>query len=255
MIEYNFENVQSLSHDERLDKYHIYVENTRWMEMMNLDDLRFFLHRKNLLNDLIENDNGIMIKITSWDDYDLREEYELSNKINHPNLFKNLCYFELEEDIINFLCLHPEHPELHQDSAIIISKYYRGLWYDVDINILKQIIYTLYTLLFHFKIELKSINMKNIYVDETARMIKIKYKIDKYSHELKTKNVVKIDEHSNSVKIGKNDKIEDRHCMKLLDNIHDILLQINTSASREICTLIRYNRDVFEFLEIVNILC
>ena len=240
MTEYNFNNIKRISSGENFDKYHIYVVKTKWLELFNNEDIRFFLHSKFLLNDLIENYTGHVIKISSWDLYDLRTEYELSKKCKHPNLVRYNCYFEYEEDIINYLCDHQDFCDLHQDSAIIIHPYYTPLWYDIDLNILKQIIFTLYTLLYKFKIELKSINMMNIFMEERQNSLNIKYIINEYKLQLNSKNVIKIDEYSNAVVVK---HIDENNEKQLVSNISNILLQINSEISSRLYKIVNKNRN------------
>ena len=67
---YDYQNVRKLntsycSGENSETEFHIHINDRKWREMMNNEDLRFFKHRKTMLNDVLKNNNGNILRIGS----------------------------------------------------------------------------------------------------------------------------------------------------------------------------------------------
>ena len=103
-------------------KKHIYINDIEMCELVNNNDLRFFKHQKYLLNKMLDTNNGFYVKYCTWDSNILLNDFELCNKIKHINVIKPLCYFEFEDDIIDYL--ENTHLRQYEELSVIISEYY-----------------------------------------------------------------------------------------------------------------------------------
>jgi hypothetical protein len=224
-----------------INKYHAHVEKHKWAELMNQDDLRFLKCTKNILDILLHQHNGIIIKLSTWDSPILKHDYIISKKIKNVNFVKHYCYFEYEEDIFKFLCSDKYDEDIYNETAIIISPYYKNITEvlnsELNAVIIKQIILALYSALFVHYIEFKKIDIHNIYVESTNKPFTIRYKIGDNSLNIKTNHIVKIDAFSTSEIVY----IHEKHNYKqLYINIIDILEQFN---SNELSNLINFVKD------------
>lgn len=177
--------------------FYLNVDEYKWKELLKSDDLRFFKHIKNVAK-ILQTQKQIILKRDHWNNKTLKEDYILSNKYNHINLVKHICYFEYEEDIINFLSNDDKDKrEEFEDNSVIISPYYMNLDFDSipeheHTNIMQQIILILYLCLFEYKLSFHNINMHNVYIhrDNTT---KIHYTFNKKSYKIQSQYIVKID--------------------------------------------------------------
>lgn len=183
-----------------IDKYHIILDNNKILDLYHNDDLRFFKKKKQILNDITKQTSGIIIKISSWDYSYIKHDYIMSNKINHKNFIKHYCYFEYEEDILNYLSSNTLE-EIYEHSSIIISPYHIPInKFDFNLldklnyyNCIKQIILALYHLYFNSKIQFKNIILDNLYIDYHVDKQKLKYKIQNDEYIIKTNYIIKFD--------------------------------------------------------------
>lgn len=248
-VKYNYPNIEpmkSTTSTSNILGFHIYVDESKWSEFVGDHDLRFFKHGKTLLQNLRESTDGHMIKISSWDSQEFRNNYNLSKKYKHPNLIKYECYFEYESDIINYL-LDKDEPDQLEESAVIIAPYYTPfinklmLLDESDILLcIKQIILVLYTMLHKHKVYFRKIDIHNLYIsDNSANTIKYE---SPALHKIKAKYIVKIDEYSNAVRVNyvANNYSENlrllvvallRQCKSnYTDKVADIILRSNNNA-------------------------
>ena len=183
-----------------IDKYHIMIDNNKILDLYHNDDLRFLKKQKNMLNDIINQTSGVIIKLSSWDFPYIKHDYIMSNKINHINFIKHNCYFEYEEDILNYLSSNTLE-EIYEHSAIVISPYHIP-FNNFDLNLLdensfynciEQIILALYHSYFNCNIQFKNIILDNIYIDYHINKKKIKYKIGNNEYTIQTNYIIKLD--------------------------------------------------------------
>ena len=229
--EYPYNNIIELPSYSALQqvirKYHLYVEKHKWSELMNQDDLRFLKSKKNTLDALLHHHDGVIIKLNTWDSPVLKHDYVMSNKIKNVNFVRHYCYFEYEEDIIKFLCsdeYDEDIEDIHNETAIVLSPYYKNVIDVLDTNIIKQIILALYSALFVHYIEFKKIDIHNIYVEYVSKPYTIQYKLGDNSLSIKTNHIVKIDAFSTSEIVSIHEK---RNFKQLYINIIEILEQLN----------------------------
>lgn len=180
-------------------KKHIYINDIEMRELVNNNDLRFFKHQKYLLNKMLDTNNGFYVKHFTWDSNILLNDFELCNKIKHINVIKPLCYFEFEDDIIDYL----ENTNLRQyeELAVIISEYYDPVKENIKNKvILLQIILLFHHIFFNFKICFKDINIDNIYFQNLDKPKNVKYNFLNQSFRIQTQNIVIFDDFYNSFK-------------------------------------------------------
>jgi hypothetical protein len=178
-------------------KTHIYIDDIRMRDLVNDNDLRFFRHQKQVLNKMLDTDNGFIVKIDSWDYNTLLNDYEICNRIKHINIMKPFCYFEFEFDILFYLG-HTNKDEF-EDISVIISPYFQPVQnFLQDKHVILQIINFMYVLFFKHGIGFKNFNIENIYVNIIERPKTIKYNFNDVSYSLKTNNVVIFDDFCNS---------------------------------------------------------
>jgi len=235
--QYPYNNIIELSSYDsinvKIQKYHLFVSKHKWSELMNQDDLRFLKCKKNILDILMKENNGIIMKLSTWDSPILKHDYVISNKVKNINFVRHYCYFEYEEDIIKFLCADEydeDIDDIYNDSAIILTPYYKEIQYymndkkNIDSIIIKQIILALYSALFTDNIEFKKIDINNIYLEFVDKPFTIHYKLGENSLSMKTNKIVKIDAFSNSEIVYTHEK---HNFKQLYINIISILEQFN----------------------------
>lgn len=203
---YYFDNVKELNKyyidNNCIQKIEIIVKNSKLFELINNNDVRFWHCKKNAFDNI----DGIIIKFGSWNHRFLRNDYEKAKKIKCKNFVKYLCYFEYEEDIVNFLCSYNEpdiNNEINEDNAIIIFPNYIAFKnfdfkqiQDIEFkNCLKQIILTLS----NKKYFIEKISIENIYVDYGIKPKKLQYIIDDVNITFKTNLIILFDEYNNTI--------------------------------------------------------
>ena len=80
----------------------INIPLSKWKLLINNSDLTFFKHSKHFLNTSCDF-GGYVIKIDTWDNTNLRDDYTILKRIKQANIILPICYFEYEGDIIQFL--------------------------------------------------------------------------------------------------------------------------------------------------------
>lgn len=227
---YAYDNVDILkSIDNEID-FHIAVTEQKWKEMIYNEDLRFFKHRKNILNELLKY-NTVVLRVGSWNSPKLLKDYDKSRKISHSNLMRYICYFEYEMDIIHYLCNDIDYPEDSIDElAIIIKPFFEPIiGVEMQINpfiILKQIILTVFVLFYKHNIGFNSIHFDNIYIKKYNQNKILSYDIGETVFNIKTTHVIKIDEYRNMIMYKDNENINKKYEI-LNRNIKSILEQFN----------------------------
>lgn len=171
-----------------ISRRHLFIDDIKLRDFVNNHELRFFKHRKYLLNKLLDQNNGFIIKTCSWDYTYLLKDYEITNKIKHPNVIKHYCYFETEFDIIDYFTSENNKEE---DLAVIISPYYPKV--NLDNKSIRQIILILYLLFYEYHINFKTIDVNNILISDNYRQQTIKYNILGKVYEIKTHNIIIFD--------------------------------------------------------------
>lgn len=220
-------------------KYLLHVDKHKWADLFNEDDLRFLKHKKNVLYDLRDNKYGVILKIGSWDYPYLKHEYVISNKIKHVNFVKPYCYFEYEEDIINFLCkdeFDDKYNDVEVDTAITISPFYKSILHiSLNVEIIKQIILSLYVAFFVYKIQLKCINIQNVYIEEKMKAYNLNYKLNRI-YTLKSRQILKIDDFCCAELM---DEYTNKAYKQLYTTIINVLQQLNNIALQNIIEFIQ----------------
>lgn len=256
-IVYHYQNVRILNASNKELEFHIHINDRRWRELMNNEDLRFFKHGKTMLNDVLKNNDGNILRIGSWDSIKLMQDYTFSKRCKHINLIKYNCYFEYEMDIVNYLCYESnesnEYPEDQiYESAVIIKPYFTPLkeFCDKDVNenasLLKQILLTMFLLFFKYHIGFENIDLNNMSVKKEIRLQNIVYDIGNKCLSIKSKNIVKIDEYRNMVQFH---NLNANEYKTLNKNIKNVLEQFN--KIHPICLI---NKDVTDKESSVNML-
>lgn len=215
-------------------KYHIYVPCYKWKEFVNNDDLRFFKHRKHILQHLHEcKDTGITIKLSSWDYLYLKNAYITGNKIKHPNFVRPICYFEYEEDIVKYLTPYDVSNKKHQENAVILTPYYKPflLHHEVDLQqCIKQIILSMYMAFYEYDILFFHVSIDDVYIQHNHKQQKIKYKINDKQYTIPSNYVVKMDEFVNMCQVNTKTYRDNFH---FYGSILYILEQINEKYNVE----------------------
>ena len=207
----------------------ITIPNKRWSDLIKNEDCRFFLHTKNVLQKLTKYPS-VYLKMSNWNSRDLRQGYEMSLKIKHHNLIRHICYFEFEEDIINYLYENIGHEDIYEENAVILSPYYRKCTI-LDINNMdnmKQIILFLYTALFAYNISFNSVDINDMYIEELKKSKTLEYSINGKQYYIKTKTIVKIDALHHATNT---DTMGDVQYNLLYKNISSILEQTSLHAN------------------------
>ena len=195
-------NIQVLpSSDRKLEKFHIYIDNQKWREMLDNEDLRFFMYNKNLT--IFDQHNGSIVKLSSWDDTCLKHEYSISCKIRHKNIIKPLCYFEYEGNILKYFNSDIIDYQIENENkddgefAVLIIPFYKKIQ-TKDKIIVKQIVLFLHELLVKHKIHLERFCIDDIYYD-SSKFSNIKYSLYNHLYYIRTNHIVKINGLTNAV--------------------------------------------------------
>lgn len=225
-----------------MQRYHLYVTQDKWNEFIRNNDLRFFKYNKNLLKILKEtHESGVMLKLCSWDYMSMKSSYILSNKFKHTNFIQYLCYFEYEENIIDYLCQSAQSDHLEENAVVIFPYYNNILKYDLNKNELydcvKQIVLALYTAYFKYNILLTNVNINNIYLDKQNKITKIKYEIHKKTYTVGSQYIVKFDEYIH-VKDVSNTSEDITDLYELYGSIISVLKQMEKDDLKEIIDFI-----------------
>lgn len=194
---------------------HLYLEDDVIRDLVNNNDLRFFKHKKHLLNSLLCAYDGLCVKACSWDCNILLKSYELCNKIHHANIPTYFCYFECEFDIFAYMLA--EDVEHMNDIAVIVSPNYQKCEFDVDRSQkVLQLVYLLYFLLFQHGIGFHTINVNKIYCNHIGRKSRIKYHMFDKCFQIATTHVVIFDNFLYSYKVT---NVENSDIQNLYSNI------------------------------------
>lgn len=189
-------------------KYHIHVPCDKWREFINNSDLRFFKYKKHLLNDLLSTkQDGVIVTMISWNYKYLKDAYALSNQIKHTNFANYLCYFEYEEDIIQYLCPY-DTVDKNEETAVLITAAHK-MFMKLDLEryelyeVIKQILLSLYLAFCEYNLCFPYISIDNICIEYVHKPSKIKYKVNDKKYIVESKLIVKIDEFVNTRRIYK----------------------------------------------------
>lgn len=193
-MEYEYKNIVKLNNlninGYAIQQYHAFIRDNKWFDFVSNCDLRFFDFKKGLFDKLRNLNKGCIIKISTWDSYDLKNNYKILKTFNNKNFITPLCYFEYEEDIIHYLCnsnnnINPIN-DINSENSVVIIPYY-PLLIDIKLdnndlkNCIKQIILTYYCSLFEYKFRFTNITIHNIYIDYNDAtdnsLYKISYKV------------------------------------------------------------------------------
>lgn len=194
---------------------HLYVDDDIIRDLVNNNDLRFFKHKKYLLNSLLCAPDGLRIKACSWDCNVLFNIYEICSKIHHANIPIYFCYFECEFDIFSYVS--SEDIENMNDIAVVISPNYCKCEMEVDTTeAVLQLVYLLYLLLFKHGIGFHTVNIHKIFCNHIGRRTRIKYHIFDQCFQVTTKYVMIFDNFLYSYKVT---DIENSDIQNLYSNI------------------------------------
>ena len=237
---YVYDNVnvsKQLIKEKEID-YNIKVTNKKWKEMINNEDLRLFKYKKkNIINELTKCESTVL-RIGSWDSQELLKDYQMSNKIRHPNLLKYICYFEYEMDIIHYLCNEDNYPDDSMEELSVIIKPYLVPIKEIKLeneycSFLKQIVITIFTLFFKYNTGFKTISFDNIYIKNYKKPKTILYDLGNIIFNITTTFVINIDEYRNMIKLENITSIGDRY--EILDNnVKSVLQQFNKISKIQI---------------------
>lgn len=230
-----FSDLQLLTDDGSIKSYRLNVCDQMWQELVKKDDLRFFKHSRNVVDELKKHKaNGVILKLCHWNLPNLHNDYMLSKKIKHINFAKYICYFEYEEDIIHCLMNNSEAEDVYDDNAVVILPMYSSKVKDAikhfikDTNdIILQIILSLYYALYCHNITFIGICIDNIYIDVTQKMTTLKYEFSGFKHKIQTRQIVKLDIFRNAQETS---EIKPQHYRQLYNNILQILKELNASS-------------------------
>lgn len=243
--------IVSLTDDGQVKSYHIHVKDHKWQELVKKDDLRFFKHNRYVVDNLKKYKNdGVVLKICHWNSSSLHNDFMISKKIKHLNFSKYICYFEYEEDIINFLMCDDFMEDVYDDNAVVILPAFSfNIREKLDlidstkkIDIIKQIILSLYYLLYSHHISLTNISASDIYIDIKTKLTNLKYEFRGYKYKLQTKQVVKLDVYRH---VQESSEIRPEHYRQLYNNILKVLkvLQFNEELQEFIKGFVSHNNN------------
>lgn len=176
----------------KTDTHIIRLSDAKWHDIVS-NEQTIFLKIKNISKKYVNTE--ICFKYSNWDNRKLINCYRIANKIrNNKNIIKYICYFEFEDNIVNYLKNCDNNTDEDNESSIIIKPIYKKITnYKYSICYLKQIILTIFYLLFNYNIFLEINDINNIYIDEKSNPIKLFYSFGDYSYTLYTKYIIKID--------------------------------------------------------------
>lgn len=232
---YNYPNIRKLktsfcSNNKHDMDFHIFIHDRKWRELMNNNDLRFFKRSKTMLNNVLKNDNGHILRIGSWDSLKLAKDYTRSKKYKHINLMKYDCYFEYEMDIIHYLCNDNVYPKDDIDEVSVIIKPYFTPIKEFTCNVfdmvmlLKQILLIIFFMFFKHRVGFQNICLDNISVRKYNTKHNITYDIGNKCFVVKSKNIIKIDEYRN---IKQYNSLKREEYEELNKNVKNVLEQFN----------------------------
>lgn len=208
----------------------IHIPVTKWRDLMNNQDLRFFDHKKHLLLTTSREFEGYVIKIKSWDETSIRNDYDILKKIKHQNIIIPICYFEYEGDILKYLS--DEEYDIctdegnFEETSVLIRKYYPSLEHcDVLLNheIYHQIVLCMFNLLVVHKIRMNHLNISHIFFENSfIKRNTLKYNLFSKQYIVQSKKIVKIELENIEIL----DTIEQKHFRELYSQLIDILQNI-----------------------------
>jgi hypothetical protein len=232
---YVYDNVCILKeHDNGHSDFHIATTDQKWNDMLHNEDLRFFKHKKNVLNELLKNPS-VILKVGSWNSPALLKDFEKSRKFRHPNLMKYICYFEYEMDIIHYLCNDDVYPEdAMEELSIIIKPFFEPIvgieMQNQPCLILKQILLSVFVLFFKHNTVFYNISFENIFIKRYKYRKTILYDIGNTCFTIKTKDVIKIDEFRNMITCNYIENINKRY--EILNScVKHILYQFHKTSA------------------------
>ena len=165
--------------------FHVHLNDEQNRDLFHKEDIRFFKYDPNFIYNTADA-NGIIIKLCHWDHYkSFKQSFEIAKKIKHPNILKPICYFEFEDDIIDFCS--GTNIQKFENSSIICLPFFESLSCQLSKDILKQII-LIYFIMIPFKI-----SDICFFISREEKQKKIKYKIENKLYFVKTKQIVKCD--------------------------------------------------------------
>lgn len=167
-----------------INYYFLYnIEKAKLHEFSKNKELRFLKYNSNNLYKLLlkSKESGFIIKQQSWDYYYLKYEYDISIKLKKIiNFIDYICYFEFEEDFINYISNNDFSEDINDNMAIVLTKNYNSVSYlnNIDfINICKQLILSLYCAYYTYNIYFNYISIDDIYIIKNNKKFRYKYYI------------------------------------------------------------------------------
>jgi hypothetical protein len=214
-----------------MQSYNIIITKTKWSQLMKNEDLRFFKYVSKKMPS-----NQVIVKLDTWNNSNLKHAFQLCKKLKHDNLVKYSCYFEYEEDIINYLMDIDVKFDVNEENAVLIMPALSKVVEvdKCDKSIAKQIILFLYEALFNMHIDFDIININDLYYEYKSQ--KINYRIDNQWFDVNTMHVVKFDVYHDMYYL---DVLYAVHYRNLYTNIIKLLEQMHVDMFT----------DVIEFLD------
>lgn len=158
------------------------ISNYKWNEFIYNKDVRFLKGGiKYIYKNLSSKNNKFIIKTHHWDIDNLKIEYKISNILKKiVNFIDYICYFEFEEDFINYISNNDFSEDINDNMAIVLTKNYNSVSYlnNIDfINICKQLILSLYCAYYTYNIYFNYISIDDIYIIKNNKKFRYKYYI------------------------------------------------------------------------------
>ena len=177
----------------------IHIPLSKWKLLVNNSDLRFFKYSKHCLTTSCDF-GGYVVKIDTWDNTNLRDDYKILKRIKQANIILPICYFEYEGDILKYLSnddydISSDNGDF-EEISVLIRKHYTPLDADVpyiESKISRQIVFCLFKLLTVHKIRVNNVDISNIYYQNMLKTTNLKYDILSQEYIVQTRSVVKID--------------------------------------------------------------
>lgn len=219
---YQYHQIKELkSKHKNIFKMEILIPLSKWKELLINQYLRFFKHKKYILHFLNEEDKYI-INICKWEDIILLNDYNLSKKYKHLNIIDHLCYFEYEEDIINFLCNSNNENQLediNEFNAVLITNKYDNFDKEHLVH-LNQVFMILFFLFFKHNAGFIEIDIRDILIKKQTKNKTLIYNINNKKYKIRTDTIIKINNNVNLIENCYNISILYNSINKLLHQIH-----------------------------------
>lgn len=232
-------------------KKHIFINENIIRDFINNNELRFFKHKKYILNDMLCCPKGFYIKFYDWDSSVLLKQYKIANTIKHHNTIDYICYFECEFDILQYFSFgNIIYNEYICDISVLLTNYYDYIDIkNINKNLLLQIIYYIYYLFFNYKIGFYHLNLNNLYYKNVFRKTTITYKIYSQVYTIKTREILKFDDFEHYYQVEELTKID---FINLYNNINNILLMSGNKYSINFDINADYNNVLNDIIKFIN---